>query len=201
MKSKIVQPNPGFWIEYQLDQELLDWLSDRIAVARERVNHELAGNITESLALHDEDGKFNSFLQYHIIPLYIKNDEWHDGSSPKQYYLSRLWCNYQYKHEFNPSHRHIGEWSFVIWMKIPTNWQEQHNVFKGLKEPRASDFEFTYTNMLGEIKHCIYKLDPSMEGTMLFFPSKLYHQVYPFYNCDDERISISGNIRKYESLF
>ena len=29
---------------------------------------------------------------------------------------------------------------------------------------------------------------------MLFFPAKLMHTVYPFYNCDKERISISGNI-------
>ena len=29
---------------------------------------------------------------------------------------------------------------------------------------------------------------------MLFFPSKLNHVVYPFYKCDEERISISGNV-------
>ena len=49
--------------------------------------------------------------------------------------------------------------------------------------------------MLGTIKHHIYKLDPSMEVMMLFFPAELFHQVYPFYECDEERISISGNIR------
>ena len=30
---------------------------------------------------------------------------------------------------------------------------------------------------------------------MLFFPAKLMHTVYPFYDCDEERISISGNIK------
>ena len=39
-----------------------------------------------------------------------------------------------------------------------------------------------------------YEMAPSREGTMLFFPSKLLHAVYPFYNCDKERVSISGNI-------
>ena len=33
-----------------------------------------------------------------------------------------------------------------------------------------------------------------MEGTILFFPSQLQHTVYPFYNCEEDRISISGNI-------
>ena len=29
---------------------------------------------------------------------------------------------------------------------------------------------------------------------MLFFPSNLHHQVYPFYGTEEERITISGNI-------
>ena len=29
---------------------------------------------------------------------------------------------------------------------------------------------------------------------MVLFPSQLRHQVYPFYNCDEERVSISGNV-------
>ena len=37
-------------------------------------------------------------------------------------------------------------------------------------------------------------MEASDEGTMLFFPAMLKHQVYPFYNSDEDRISISGNI-------
>ena len=48
--------------------------------------------------------------------------------------------------------------------------------------------------MLGGIEHYAYHLDKKSEGGMLFFPAKLKHTVYPFYNCDKERISISGNI-------
>ena len=40
-----------------------------------------------------------------------------------------------------------------------------------------------------------YHLSPKDEGIMLFFPSTLYHMVHPFYDCDEERISVSGNIR------
>ena len=32
------------------------------------------------------------------------------------------------------------------------------------------------------------------EGRMLFFPAWLQHQVFPFYECEEERITISGNI-------
>ena len=36
-------------------------------------------------------------------------------------------------------------------------------------------------------------MNPEMEGTMLFFRQNLYME-FPFYNCDEDRISISGNI-------
>ena len=29
---------------------------------------------------------------------------------------------------------------------------------------------------------------------MLFFPAQLEHTVYPFYDCDEDRISVAGNI-------
>ena len=37
-------------------------------------------------------------------------------------------------------------------------------------------------------------LSPEDEGRMLFFPSWLYHQVFPFYGTEVERVTISGNI-------
>ena len=43
-------------------------------------------------------------------------------------------------------------------------------------------------------KPCLIDVDSDKEGVILLFPSRLRHQVYPFYNCDKERISISGNI-------
>ena len=49
-------------------------------------------------------------------------------------------------------------------------------------------------NILGNIKTFSYLLTPDYEGTMLFFPAALRHCVYPFYNTDEPRISISGNI-------
>ena len=58
----------------------------------------------------------------------------------------------------------------------------------------ASDFEFLYTNILGDIERMDIQMDPEVEGSMFIFPSSLMHQVYPFYNTDEDRISISGNI-------
>ena len=37
-------------------------------------------------------------------------------------------------------------------------------------------------------------MDKEVEGKMVLFPSSLKHCVYPFFECDETRISISGNI-------
>ena len=62
------------------------------------------------------------------------------------------------------------------------------------QDKKAGIFEFEYVDMLGQISNFPYYMEPELEGTMLFFPSKLLHAVYPFYNCEEDRISISGNI-------
>ena len=48
--------------------------------------------------------------------------------------------------------------------------------------------------MYGKVVNTAYRLDPSYEGYMVFFPAKLRHMVYPFYETDEPRISIAGNI-------
>ena len=86
--------------------------------------------------------------------------------------------------------------SFVIWMKIPTDWREQHDLpfAKNSNHPVTSDFQFTYSDILGNIQDYSIPMDSEKEVVILLFPSRLRHQVYPFYNCDEQRISISGNI-------
>ena len=112
--------------------------------------------------------------------------------------LESFWANYQYKHEFNPIHDHGGAFSFVIWMKIPYDCDEQKKIkfLNGTDEQQKvpGTFYFEFINMFGEITQTVYTMSPQMEGTMLFFPAKLRHGVNPFYECDEKRVSISGNL-------
>ena len=103
------------------------------------------------------------------------------------------WVNYQKQYDFNPSHNHDGVYSFVIWLKIPYQWKEQ-NKDNDSKAPMKGAFCFTYINMLGENEVAVYQLGKEHEGTMLFFPSALNHEVFPFYNCEEDRITVSGNL-------
>ena len=112
------------------------------------------------------------------------------------YHLNSFWVNYQKQTEFNPLHDHGGVYSFVIWMKIPTKHSEQNQnpIAANSLSPHISNFEFVYKDINGKNQEFIYQMSPDLEGTMLFFPSTLQHIVYPFFNCDEQRISISGNV-------
>ena len=81
-------------------------------------------------------------------------------------------------------------------MKIPTKFEDQKklNIASDTNSDSISNFHFNYTDILGNSRGHFYKMSPDKEGTMLFFPAHLHHQVYPFYNCKEDRISISGNI-------
>ena len=111
-------------------------------------------------------------------------------------YLNDWWVNYQHEGDYNPLHDHGGIFSFVIWMKIPTDWRDQKKLPRSTHSTSStvSNFQFVYTNHLGKITSHTYYMSPEMEGRMLFFPANLKHTVYPFYDCKEERISISGNI-------
>ena len=81
-------------------------------------------------------------------------------------------------------------------MKIPTISKDQNNkdFLRDVNNSVASDFEMSYIDTSGVITSYIYKMNPDMEGNMLFFPSSFRHGVYPFYDCNEDRISISGNL-------
>ena len=82
-------------------------------------------------------------------------------------------------------------------MKIPTHWKEQHSLpFSANSNiPSASDFGFVWSELGSEwCFNTNFPLSPEDEGRMLFFPANLQHMVYPFYECEEERVTISGCI-------
>ena len=198
---KVIRPPALGWLEKKLSDKEMEYLWKCIDNKKQQsFKKQLAGQIHESNALIDKN---NWFFNKSIKPLLVKyKDEFANlgGEVPVNqshpYYLRSFWVNYQKEGEFNPPHDHNGVYSFVIWMKIPTKHFEQNKNPISLKSNThvISAFQFQYTNILGNIRPYIYEMNSEMEGTMLFFPAKLAHEVFPFYNCDEDRISISGNI-------
>ena len=192
----VVPPNLG-WLRYSLDDKEIDYLWNCIDNKKQYYKDQLAGNISSSFKLEDENAWFFNQTLHPLIKIYAHEFTNLGVHTPTvnvhPYTLGSWWVNYQKQHEFNPSHGHQGVYSFVIWLKIPTEHAEQ-NKDNITNTPVRSSFQFHYQNILGELDTFDYELGKNHEGKMLFFPSKLFHEVYPFYDCDEDRISISGNI-------
>ena len=105
-------------------------------------------------------------------------------------HLTHSWIVSQYAGEYNPYHHHSGDFSAVIYLKIPPKMQEEldkefedHYPTNGLIEFMYGETQDMRTNYL--------KFKPEV-GKLLVFPSYLKHFVYPFYR-EGERRSMSFN--------
>jgi len=198
-------PNIGV-VEGQLPEDVVKDIWKVIKKARKKpedMKGELAGNISSSIRLDSESPQLAEFLNT-ILPEFI-NSHIESYGAPwravmkegEGFNLESLWVNFQKKHEFNPPHDHSGVFSFVIWMQIPTSYAEQRKLpicAESNADNHISNFAFSYTNTMGKVSTFAYNMEKEAEGYMVMFPSQMLHQVFPFYESDGERISISGNV-------
>ncbi len=106
--------------------------------------------------------------------------------------FERIWVNFQKPSGFVPLHQHSGLYSFVIWVDIPYTLEQQK--ITESQDHRVGTFEFVYTDCLGKLTTQVLPVDKSWQGRIAVFPAELHHQVYPYYDSDDYRITISGNL-------
>ena len=198
---KVIRPPVLGWLEKKLSDKEMDYLWRCIDNRKESEKPKLAGQIHASNKLIDRSNWFYNNTLDQLCYEYAKefNNLGEDipVNQKHPYYLSSFWVNYQKQNEFNPVHNHGGVYSFVIWIKIPTKHDEQNKNPLSLNSNNRliSSFNFHYNNILGQTESYQYKMNPEMKGIIVFFPAQLQHNVYPFYNCDEDRISISGNIK------
>ena len=202
------------WLDFRLPKKAMEHLWDSIndnSASHENANETLAGNISKSEYIKDKDDWFYETVLKELSEYMFFKKSWENyydvhitkyKPTPK-FHLKSFWVNYQKQYEFNPPHNHAGEFSFVVFMKIPTHWKEQHALpFSANSNMNvASDFAF----ILGEDQEkervggvLNIPLSPEDEGRMLFFPAWMFHEVYPFYGTEKERVTISGNIMAHE---
>ena len=202
-------PNIGI-LSTKLPTEMLNILTDEVEKiissnfnSHSAYNQNLLGHMQHEYDLNNCINTVEPFVLY-LANAYNKQYNWFNDSDdnyendrPKQLKLTDLWANIQKKHEFNPPHEHTGIMSFVIWIKIPYNLEDEEAYFPPVSgnANRTSKFSFHYSNLVGQHQHYMVSVDKDHEGTIAMFPSKLNHSVNPFYTSDDYRISISGNIR------
>ena len=196
-------PNQGY-LSTQLSEEQLAPVKKEIQEIQAnfdsaiKANNSLAGNIRQEYRLP----KSREYLEKLIFPFlsdydkhfnYTKYIKILDKDMPMR--MNDPWINFQRKGEFNPIHDHSGVYSWVIWIQVPYTMKDEINAGPGRDslDPVNGSFEFQYTTTLGTIQPYKIDADKTMENTLIIFPSRLTHQVYPFYSSDDYRISVSGN--------
>ena len=163
-----------------------------------RMNPSLAGQITKEYQITKSRELLDPFLE-EMGKVYQEKWNYYPKENPNNNKLTveSVWVNMQKKLEVNPLHSHDGTLSFVAWLHVPFKLEDERNM-ENCKNSRtvelASTFQFVYTTALGTIANCPMFVESGWEATIIMFPAKLLHMVYPFQTSDDYRISIAGNL-------
>lgn len=163
-------------------------------------NNKLAGNIKREYQLI-ESQKYIEKLLMPLVGAYDKDFNYMRTvsmlTSNVPIVLDDCWVNFQRKYEFNPAHNHSGIYSFVIWINVPYDMEEERKLSPGAEsnDNSAGSFSFLYNDTTGKINPFTIPIDKNMENNVVFFPSNIFHTVYPFFSSDGYRISVSGNFK------
>ena len=109
-------------------------------------------------------------------------------------HLTHSWVVSQYAGEYNPWHHHNGDFSSVIYLKLPPNMHKE--IEEDMEDHAPANGLIAF--MFGEnqsFRSDNLKFKPVV-GKMLVFPSWLRHFVYPF-KSEGERRSMSFNAHMF----
>ncbi len=190
--------SPGYFLG-KLDPRVLDTLSQEVKSIESDFskgqpwNHELAGQIKREFFLKES---LPVVAPYFINLALYYNRQFLGTESRDQWELLDLWVNFQKKHEYNPPHNHKGALSFVVWMRMPFDIEEEMKAVnsRGTTSPCAANFAFLYTQADGKLAMENIPVDRRFEGMICVFPASIHHTVYPFTTSDEFRVSISGHL-------
>jgi len=164
-------------------------------------NRGLAGNLKHQYSLTKCVESLSDIVlplctEYNLHTGYISKKEKILIDKKTSTVLNKAWVNFGRKTEFNPPHSHTGVMSFVIWLDIPYDINEEMELPHVVESfaPLAGHFMFQHVNTFGTISPEVLPVDKNMNDMIVVFPSGLIHQVFPFYTSDEYRISVSGNI-------
>ena len=156
----------------------------------------LAGNVKQEFKLEpkfcDKSG-FSNFLVKAV-------SKWIELSERKK--ITKLeivssWVVRQFQNEYNPVHHHSGHVSGVGYLKVPKNFGK---TFQSSKKSNANGhLSLIHGNRMFS-SESVFDIEPKV-GDFYFFPNYLMHTVYPFYESNEERRSISFNAKIDENIY
>ena len=194
-------PDSGFvqaTVPQQIRSRILKEVNQLRKTKENPYNYGLIGVINDEYGMNDltSDEEFVNFLklltlayEQHFSDVKESNIDLEGQIVPRKLF----WVNFQKKYEYNPVHHHSGMYSFVLWIKIPYELQEEKDLFPNNPSP-ASICSFTFVYFTNRIMTYHIDVDKSYEWEIILFPSYRSHTVTPFMTTDEPRISIAGNL-------
>ena len=207
MSEYIHFPNLGYF-KHQFNGDEISFLKEEILDiqknfgAASNFNEKLAGAIENEYQITKSQKKLEELL----IPLLKKYNDcstiltrFNYVSCDLPVYLDTVWVNFQKKNEYNPTHNHVGIISFVCWINVPydIDVEIQNGLGKQSNNNCPGFFELLYTDSLGQIVSHKIQISKEYENTIILFPAKMVHCVYPFSTSEGYRISVSGNFKLF----
>jgi|TARA_B110000116_G_C16755433_1_gene545551 hypothetical protein len=148
----------------------------------------LAGNVKQEFKLESEFIKSSGLLNF----LGTSSSKWIEvtqNKKIKKFNISASWIVRQYKTEYNPIHHHGGHLSGVGYLKLPKHFGTTKQEVK--KNNYNGTLSLIHGNKMFD-SNSTFNIIPKV-GEFYLFPHYLMHTVYPFYDSDEERRSISFN--------
>ena len=156
----------------------------------------LAGNVKQEFDLDPKFANECGWVEFLTkeCGFWIKEST---GKKIKKFNLIGTWIVRQFQNEYNPLHYHGGHISGVGYLKVPSSFGETFQ--KSKKNNNNGQIHLVHGSRQF-LSDCLFKIQPSV-GNFYFFPNYLMHTVYPFYNENEERRSISFNATIDEEIY
>ena len=113
------------------------------------------------------------------------------GKKITKFGLIATWVVRQFKNEYNPVHWHNGHISGAGYLKVPKNFGDHVQKEKKINKNKNGCLELIHGSRMF-LSNSAINFKPEV-GNFYLFPHYLMHSVYPFYDSDEERRSISFN--------
>jgi len=188
-------PNFGpFLFKTNLPEDLILFLLKHAHKTKDSFNSNLAGHIDNQFKYSDEIKKwFYSNIGPYFNVYRKAHCEYHGIENlPIELEGAHLWVNFMQAGEYNPPHTHFGDYSFVIYLDVPKEIEEEANEFQG-SDVKPGGIKFIFTQEArpkwASTEHRFFP----KTGEMFIFPALLQHHVAPF-KSNVTRISVSGNL-------
>ena len=156
----------------------------------------LAGNVQQEFKLEEDIIKtsgWGDFLTQGAAS-WIYNSS---GKKVTKFTIIDSWIVRQFKNEYNPIHWHSGHISGVGYLKVPSNLGKTYQENK--RDNNNGKLVLVHGSKMF-LNNSTFKISPKV-GEFYFFPNYLMHTVYPFFNTDEERRSISFNAYVDDNIY